>query len=295
MAALLRAGIGSKWRLGIDGMGRPALDFALEYFDQLPARPCGEGRLVTGRAFTADASGRPPALLVHGAFHGAWCYGLWLRELDRLGWPAAALDIRGHGGLAQAPDFVRQGVREMIADIRAAGGLIGRPPILCGHSLGALLAGAAAEEMDLAGLVLLAPSPPGQLPGAKALPPVPETGAVAPPNLAAAVEKFFPRLDAETARPLVARLTPESPVLLNDRMELRVPVDRSKIDAPALSVSAGLDDADLHPPGQDEAVGAFYRGPNRHLPNASHCFMCDPDWELGLNAILDWWRNGARP
>lgn len=267
------------------------MDFALDYFDQLPTRPSAEGRLVAGRAAAAPSLDQPPVLLVHGAFHGAWCYGLWLRELDRLGWPGYALDIRGHGGLPQGPAFVGHGVRDMIADIRAAGDLIGRPPILAGHSLGALLVGAAAEAMDLAGLVLLAPSPPGQLPGAKALPPVPETTVIAPPDLTTAVDKFFPRLDAATAAPLVDRLTPESPVLLNDRMELRVPVDQDRISVPALCVSAGLDDADLHPPGQDEAVGAFYGGSNRHLANASHCFMCDPDWSVGLNAILDWWRS----
>jgi len=267
------------------------MEFALDYMDGLRVERVGDGRLFLGDAID-NADGPPLVLLVHGAFHGAWCYGLWMRELDRRGWPAAALDIRGHGGLAQDDAFVAAGVRDMAADIVAAGRELGRPPILCGHSLGALLVGVAAEDMDLAGLVLMAPSPPGQLPGAKALPTVPETDVIAPPELATAASKFFPRLGAAKAAPLVERLTSESPVLLNDRMALRVPVDREKISARALSISAGLDDQDLHPPGQDAAVGAFYGGPNQHLPNASHCFMCDPDWDAGLEAILNWWQAG---
>ena len=119
------------------------------------------------------------------------------------------------------------------------------------------MVGVAAEAMTLAGLVLLAPSPPGQLFGAKSIPRVPEDKAIMPPSLTTAGEKFFPRLDIETIAILVSRLVPESPVLLNDRFTLRVPVDNEKIKAPALCISSGLDDLELHPPGQDEGVATF--------------------------------------
>lgn len=265
------------------------MDFAFDYLDGLTAEPADQGRLYKGSGLTADLD-RPPLLLVHGAFHGAWCYGLWLRELDRQGWPAAALDVRGHGGLARESDFPTFGVRAMAADIVAAGAVLGRPPILCGHSLGALLAGVAAEAMDLAGLVLLAPSPPGQLAGAKALPAIPGGAAVPPPAREEAAAKFFPRWDGDDAavEVLTARLTPQSPVLLNERFALSVPVDRAAIDASALVIECGLDNPDLHPPGQDAAVADFYGGDYRHLPGASHCLMVDPDWQVGLRAILDW-------
>lgn len=265
------------------------MDFAFDYLDGLSTLPAGQGRLYLGAALAADPD-QPPLLLVHGAFHGAWCYGLWLRELDRRGRPAAALDIRGHGALARDDAFAGTGVRAMADDIVAAGTAVGRPPILCGHSLGALLVGVAAEVMELAGLVLLAPSPPGQLPGARALPVVLADAVVAPPDAATAAAKFFPRWDGDAAAlaALSGRLTPESPVLLNERFELSVPVDRAAIDAPALVIECGLDSPDLHPPGQDKAVADFYGGAYRLLPGASHCLMVDPDWRIGLQAILDW-------
>lgn len=36
-------------------------------------------------------------LLVHGGFHGAWCWSRTIRELDRLGYEAVAVDLPGHG------------------------------------------------------------------------------------------------------------------------------------------------------------------------------------------------------
>ncbi len=266
------------------------MDFAFDYVDNLPHEPAGQGRLLKGAAFAKADGTRPPILLVHGAYHGAWCYALWMRELDRHGWPVAALDVRGHGGLPQDANFADAGVRQMAEDIVAAGDLIETPPILCGHSLGALLVGVAAETMDLAGLVLLAPSPPGQLPGARALPAIAEGKVKSPPDLSTASANFFPRWagDPAAVAKLVGRLTPESPVLQNERFRLSVPVDRDAIDAPALCIACGLDSEDLHPPGQDKAVADFYDAEYRILPNASHCLMVDPDWQTGLNSILDW-------
>lgn len=265
--------------------------FALGYFDGLATAPAGKGRVVFGKAFAEDGAGDPPVLLVHGAFHGAWCYAPWMRELDRLRWPSAAVELRGHGAVAPDADFPGDGAEAMAGDIVDAIAAMPAPPILVGHSLGALLVGIAASRATVAGLVILTPSPPGQLPGAKTLPAVPEGVVVAPPSPDAVLPKFFPRWRLQDIGPLHARLSPESPVLLNDRFLLRVDVAREAIDAPALCIEAGLDDADLHPQGQDAAVAAFYGADYVYLPEASHCLMVDPDWPVGLSAILDWWRD----
>jgi pimeloyl-ACP methyl ester carboxylesterase len=36
-------------------------------------------------------------VLVHGGFHGAWCWSRTIRELDLLGFEAVAVDLPGHG------------------------------------------------------------------------------------------------------------------------------------------------------------------------------------------------------
>ncbi|MEK9723955.1 MAG: hypothetical protein VW405_10815, partial [Rhodospirillaceae bacterium] len=146
--------------------------------------------------------------------------------------------------------------------------------------------------MDLAGLGLLAPSPPGQMLGAKALPAQPLGAPLPVPDAAVATAKFFPRWagDDATLAALIGRLGPESPVALNERYQLTMPVDVARIDCPALVVESEHDDKDTHPPGQDKAVADFYGGDHVFLADASHCFMVDPDWQVGLNAILDWVR-----
>ena len=36
-------------------------------------------------------------LLVHGAFHGAWCWKLVVEELEGMGIPVRTVDLPGHG------------------------------------------------------------------------------------------------------------------------------------------------------------------------------------------------------
>ena len=78
----------------------------------MTARALGPARLhsVAARAASAapgaaSADSRPPVLLVHGAYHGAWCWDGWVERLDAEGWAVHALDLRGHGGLAPDAAF----------------------------------------------------------------------------------------------------------------------------------------------------------------------------------------------
>jgi pimeloyl-ACP methyl ester carboxylesterase len=264
--------------------------FALRYFDALAKIPAGAGRLALSANADKMKPNCPPLIFVPGGYHGAWCFALWMRELEQQAWPSGAIDVRGHGGLQQNGDFPKAGVEAMAADVKVASGHLDEPPILCGHSLGALLVAVAAQSIEVAGLVLLAPSPPGNLPGAKKVPTVSDDAVVQPPSIDEAMQRFYPRWNEPNIASMLERLTPESPRLLNDRYQLRIPVDAGRINAPALCISTGLDDHARHPPGQDEAVATFYGADHHHLPNASHCLMVDPDWHEGLDIILNWWR-----
>ena len=50
-------------------------------------------------ASVADAAGddRPPLLLIHGMFGGAWQFADWQRRLVERGRSSVAIDLRGHG------------------------------------------------------------------------------------------------------------------------------------------------------------------------------------------------------
>lgn len=71
-------------------------------------------------------------LLVHGAWHGAWCWASLQAELDRRGVPSLAIDLPGHG-LSPLPFSDLHGDAQHVADALAR---IDGPVVLVGHSYG---------------------------------------------------------------------------------------------------------------------------------------------------------------
>lgn len=259
------------------------LDFS--FVDTLPAQPVAGGRLVTALPAGPDAA---TLLWVPGAFHGAWCYAHYLRFFAAHGVPCAALDLPGHGGLPQAADFTRLAIADLAGCVQAACDRIGGPVIVAGHSMGALPVLLCAASRPVAAVVLMAPSPPANLAGARALPAVPAGRAVPPPGLADIGTRFLPVPDLRDAAAVARRLCAESPEVINDRYRLRVPVDPARIRVPGLCLEAGQDTPDRHPPGQDRAVAAMFGFEHRRLPGQPHCMMYSPGWQESAQAILDW-------
>lgn len=100
-----------------------------------------------------------PALvvLIHGAWHGAWCWAGLQAELDQRGVASIAIDLPGHGG-STAPLTGLQGDARLVSDVldtlatRQAG-----PIALVGHSYGgAVITQAAAGRDDVAHLGYIA-------------------------------------------------------------------------------------------------------------------------------------------
>jgi pimeloyl-ACP methyl ester carboxylesterase len=237
----------------------------------------------------------PAVLLIPGAYHGAWCYGGYLDAFDREGVAAAALDLRGHGARAVDGLSTAASVNDYIADACEAARWLAqrheRPPVILGHSLGGLIAAAAAAQTPASGLLLLAPSPPGNLPGAAEVPEVP-TGALR--NRPADQEvhlRFLGGLSVPDLSAWADRLCPESPTALNDRYRLRIPVPFDALRGlPGLCIEAGLDDAARHPAGQDAAIAKAYGIEYKLLEHAPHCMMVGPSGEESFRALLQWWR-----
>ena len=261
------------------------LDFTLA--DRLATRPVGQGRLLIGRT---AAPTRPGLLFVPGAYHGAWCFAHYLDYFARAGLNCAAVDVRGHGPLPQDADFIHAGINDLAQDVVAALDALDAPTIVVGHSMGALPALLAASQRPVAGIVLMAPSPPANLPGALGLPPVPE-GIVrrvpADTEIRARFLATSPERDVST---VTSRITPESPQVLNDRYLLRVRVDPAAITAPGLCLEAGLDTHDRHPPGQDRALARLFGFDHAVLDGQPHCMMYGDTWQTSAHAILDWHR-----
>jgi len=73
-------------------------------------------------------------VLIHGGFHGAWCWEKLIPELERLGHTAVAIDLPGHGERAT------ESINPCLVDYRNAVLDVLEPEdVLVGHSMGGLI------------------------------------------------------------------------------------------------------------------------------------------------------------
>ncbi|MBM3827763.1 MAG: alpha/beta hydrolase [Actinobacteria bacterium] len=96
-------------------------------------------------------------VLVHGAWHGAWCWSALQAELDRRGVPSIAVDLPGHGA-STAPLTDLHGDARCVADtLNVLRGRGVTNPVLVGHSYGgAVISHAASLHPEVAHLVYVA-------------------------------------------------------------------------------------------------------------------------------------------
>lgn len=91
-------------------------------------------------------------LLVHGAWHGAWCWSALQAELDGRGVPSYAIDLPGHGA-SPLPLSDLYGDARLVADCI---GNLGDDLVVVGHSYGgAVITEAAADAANVTRLVYL--------------------------------------------------------------------------------------------------------------------------------------------
>lgn len=254
--------------------------------------PPGTRRIALPRAalFQADGAGSP-LLCIPGGYHGAWCFADWMRRLGDAGRAAAVLEPRGKGTLEAAADPATT-IEDYAEDTAAAAEALGGAPVLLGHSLGALVAMRAALRLPrVAGLVLVAPSPPGNMPGVAGVPVVAEGRMVAPPAPEVVAARYLGGERPEGFAAYHAALSPESPQVLNDRYALRVAVDPARLaGVPVLVIEAGRDDAQRHPAGQDAAIAGFLGGAHVLLADMPHCMMVGRWAGAALDPVLAWLR-----
>lgn len=82
-------------------------------------------------------------LLIHGAWHGAWCWAPVLEVFERQGVEALAIDLPGHGSRRTSDSPVQ--LADYAAAVVEAAGTMSAPPRLVGHSMGGMAISAAAE------------------------------------------------------------------------------------------------------------------------------------------------------
>jgi pimeloyl-ACP methyl ester carboxylesterase len=98
------------------------------------------------------------ALLVHGAWHGPWCWDGFAERLAGHGHQVQAVRLRGHD---QPPGRSWHRVHHYVTDVRQAAARFAQPSVLVGHSLGGLVVQRYLEHGPAPGAVLMASVPPG--------------------------------------------------------------------------------------------------------------------------------------
>src|SRR4051795_580699 len=126
-----------------------------------------DGMRVRYRRWLPEGELRGSVQIVHGASEHATRYGRLAAALTSRGLAVYAMDLRGHGRTAEGTGVGRfggLGVERVLDDVCGLHRVMsdehrGVPRILIGHSMGSIIALAAAERDgdDLAGLVLSGP------------------------------------------------------------------------------------------------------------------------------------------
>jgi pimeloyl-ACP methyl ester carboxylesterase len=236
-------------------------------------------------------------VFVHGAWHGAWCWGEhFLPYFARHGYPAHAFDLRGHGRSDGAGRLRTHRIADYVDDLdRVVRGLNCRP-VLVGHSMGGVIVQKYLETRTAAGAVLLATLPPsGGLPVAARLArryPLAMLKATARRSLRPFIatphqtrDLFFSAdiTDAQVAE-YHSRLQDESFRAFLDLIAFDRP-HPERVRVPTLVLGARRDTIITH--AEVTATAAAYRTTPALFPTA-HDMMLDGGWQDVADHILRW-------
>lgn len=246
------------------------------------------------RRAPADSVGKPPILLVHGAWHGAWCWEPFFMDwFARRGHLTAAVDLTGHGSRGSDPRGATLGT--YVRDVAEAARSLPATPIVVGHSMGGVVVQQYLEGFAAPAGVLLASSPThgawqAALRVARRAP-----AAFARANAGLRLGPIVE--DPDVARWLFFRDDDDRPEVddwldrLGDESYLAfvgmlVDLPRpERVHAPLLVVAAEADR--VFSVREQAATAAAHGSEFAVIPGAAHDVMLDPDWEVAAEAIAE--------
>lgn len=242
-------------------------------------------------------SKRPPLLFVHGSFSDARVWDeYFLPYFAENGYEAHAVSLRGHGQSEGRERLPIWRLADYVADVAQAVAAVGRPPVLVGHSMGAMVVQKYLERGSAPAAAFLCPVPPtGLLPASFAL-------AFAKPALFAELNTmatggrpspaalrdalFSGPLDEATLARHYARMQGESRRALMDMSGWGLPM-RWRMDLPESLVVAA--ERDVLIPLAQVKLGAHHLGAEfRMLPGMGHAVMLEEGWADAAAVLLDW-------
>jgi non-heme chloroperoxidase len=251
---------------------------------------------------TQRSSGPPrpaPLLFVHGAFVAAWCWAeYFLPWFAARGWAAHAVSLRGHGASAGRESLDSASLDDYVEDVVDAARALDGPPILIGHSMGAIVVQRAARRVGARAIALLAPVPPHGLAGSLfslALRDPPLFFALNAMQLGgddlSALRRvrdylFSASLTESDVSRHLRRTQRESQRALMDLAWPQQLWIREALGLPAL-VAGAADDAFISVP-MIEETARFHRVEAKIFERTAHAMMLEPDWERIAGHVHAW-------
>ena len=243
--------------------------------------------------------GGPPVLLIHGAWHGAWCWeGNYLDAFAAAGFDTHALDLRGHGDSPAHKPMRRNRIRDYVDDAASVIAGMPGPPIVIGHSMGGFIAQhLMARGVAMRGVGLLCALPHSGALGValKTLRRSPLTllrilarASLYPmvENPADAAHLF---LDAGATDSAIAgfhpRLGDESFLGFLDMLALALP--RKPAAPPPVCVVGGASDR-IFPPQSQHRLATRFATTAHIIPEAPHDLMLSRHWQASAEIFRDW-------
>jgi non-heme chloroperoxidase len=203
-------------------------------------------------------------VFIHGAFCGGWCFADIMPAFAQRGWACQAPDLPFHvSGPARAPDpqLAKQSITDYTRDMAEFVARFPEPPVIVGHSMGALIGQQLAAKGLARALVLLAPvSPWGVLPSTQAemtlakglMQASPFWNKALNPSFEVAKGDSLASLDPQAQRRIFDMFSAESGLALFELFfwmfdqQRATAVDAAKVTCPVLVVS-GSDDKVISP------------------------------------------------
>lgn len=251
------------------------------------------GELTVSVQQPATPTGKPPVLLIHGMFGGAWYWEGYQRFLAQRGYASHAVNLRGHHGSRPVADLGRVRIGDYVDDAVTVARSLGNP-IVIGHSMGGLIAQKVAEAAACRTLVLMAAAPPRGIPVVtwqllkRQLPLIAPMvrSEVIYPRRKDADALMFNRTPVADRDAFFSRLVGESGRAALEMSLGLVGVHATRVTAPVLVVT-GRDDL-MVAPRVAGALARKYGAPLKAFDSFGHHIMSEPGWEQPAEAIVTW-------
>jgi non-heme chloroperoxidase len=242
-------------------------------------------------------SARATVLFVHGAYAGAWTWAEhFLPHFAARGHPAYALSVRGHGASHGREALAWHSLRDYVDDLEEAIDALDEPPVLVGHSMGAMVAMKYLERAAVPAAAFIAPVPPQGLLSASLSLALSRPGLFAELNALLAHGRASPEamhralfagpVPAERLASYYARFQRESARAIWDMTFFDLPQRWRMQPVPMLALLAERDA--LFPVEQSLAGFAAFGVPTEVLPDIGHAAMLEPGWQRAADRVLGW-------